>query len=416
MTDKKIFYGWWVLVGCFFFALYVGGVIVYGFTAIFEPIANEFGWSYAQISFAASLRGLEMSILAPILGFVVDRFGPRKLLFGGAIITGIGMLLLSRMNSLVMYYVAFIIIAIGMSPSSGTVMLAAVGNWFRKKIALVTGIAASGFALGGVLVPVMSNYITVYGWRDVILGIAIGMWVIGIPLSLLVRHKPEQYGYTMDGEVDNSYDVKGGTAVKAVDDVEISFKTIMRSSIFWRIAIVFFLQYMAINSVIAHCMPYLSSVGIGREISSLAAGALPIVSIIGRLGIGWIGDRYDKKTLTIYGLVLTVLGLLVFNFAGDGAWLLAVYLLLFGVGWGGNVTMRAALLREYFGRNNFGTIYGMASCVSMLGTLIGAPLAGWVFDEWHSYTYAWLGFVFFILIAIVILTLIPSAERARQGT
>jgi MFS family permease len=412
LAKKKIFYGWWVLTGCFFFSLYVGGVIVYGFTTIFEPIADEFGWSYAQISFAASLRGLEMSILAPILGILVDRLGPRRLLFAGAIITGIGLLILSRMNSLLMYYVAFVVIAIGMSPSGGTVMVAAVGNWFRKKIALVVGIAASGFALGGILVPFMSNYIGVYGWREVIFGIAMGMWIIGIPLSLLVRHKPEQYGYLPDGEVNNGPSV-GGSEPGTADDVEISIKSIIRNSVFWRITMVFFCQLMAVNSAIAHIMPYLSSVGVSREISSLVAGALPIVSIGGRLGFGWIGDRYNKKMLAISGLVLSAIGLLVFIFAARGVYLLVLFLIMFGTGWGGNVTMRAALLREYFGRNKFGTIYGMAVCISMIGVMIGAPLAGWVYDVWQSYTYAWLGFALIVVIAIINLSSVPPAQKVR---
>ena len=80
----KVFYGWWVVVASFLIALYVGGTILYGFTAIFEPIASEFGWSYTQISLATSLRGLEMGLLAPVVGLLVDRWGPRKLLFGGS--------------------------------------------------------------------------------------------------------------------------------------------------------------------------------------------------------------------------------------------------------------------------------------------------------------------------------------------
>ena len=99
-----IFYGWWIVGACFLIALYVGGTIFYGFTAIFEPIANEFGWSYVQISLAASLRGLEMSLLAPFIGILVDRWGPRKLIFSGAIILGSGFILLSRTSSLGTFY------------------------------------------------------------------------------------------------------------------------------------------------------------------------------------------------------------------------------------------------------------------------------------------------------------------------
>ena len=99
-----VFYGWWIVGGSFLIALYVGGAFFYGFTAFFEPIADELSWSYAEISFAFSLRGLETGILAPVFGLLVDRFGPRRLIFFGAIIAAGGLILLSRSNSLVMFY------------------------------------------------------------------------------------------------------------------------------------------------------------------------------------------------------------------------------------------------------------------------------------------------------------------------
>jgi OFA family oxalate/formate antiporter-like MFS transporter len=413
LTDKKIFYGWWVLVGCFFFSLYVGGVIVYGFTAVFEPIADEFGWSYTKISLAASLRGLEIGLLAPLLGILVDRLGPRKLVFAGSIITGLGLLLLSRVTTLGMFYGAFVIIAIGMSPAGGTVMLASVGNWFRKKIALVTGIAASGFALGGILVPFINMALTAYGWRQVMLGVGVGMWIVGIPLSLLLRHKPEQYGYLLDGEEHITDVTNEAPVLPQNDDIDISIKQILSSSIFWRIAVLFIFQMVAVSAVVTHSMPYLSTSGIDRFTSSLIAGALPIVSISGRLGFGWIGDRYSKKAVTVMGFAITTIGLLLFNFAAAGIWLAVLFLIMFGVGSGGNVVMRPTLLRDYFGRQKFGTFYGIATGVVMLGNVTGAPLAGWVYDTWQNYRYAWLGFAFLGVVGILILLTLPSVSTFR---
>ena len=195
-----VFYGWWIVGACSLIALYTGGVIVLGFTAVFEPIANEFGWSYTQISVAASLRGLEVGLLAPFVGFLVDRWGPRRLLIGGAIINGLGLMPLSRITSIGMFYGAFALMAIGMSACTGTVMITAVANWFRRKMAKATGIVVTGFALGGLLVPLVTALIDILGWRTAIFTLSLGVWVITLPLSLLVRHKPEQYGYLPDGE------------------------------------------------------------------------------------------------------------------------------------------------------------------------------------------------------------------------
>ena len=101
---KKIFYGWWIVFACFLIGFYVSSTVFYGFTAFFEPLIQEFGWSYAQVSFAASLRGLEMGILAFPVGFIVDRFGARKLMLSGVIAVGFGLLLLSATRSLFTFY------------------------------------------------------------------------------------------------------------------------------------------------------------------------------------------------------------------------------------------------------------------------------------------------------------------------
>ena len=163
--SHSIYYGWWIVSASFFISLYTGGAIFYGFTAIFEPIANDMGWNYTQVSFAASLRGLEMGILAPVTGILVDRLGPRKLIFSGAIILAAGLILLSRTTSLGMFYGAFILLAIGMSCCTATVLLTAAANWFRRNLGLVNGIVLSGFGFGGLMVPVIVKLIDIYEWQ-----------------------------------------------------------------------------------------------------------------------------------------------------------------------------------------------------------------------------------------------------------
>ena len=152
---RRVFYGWWIVVACFFISLYTGGVVFYGFTAFFEPLADKFHWSYAQISFAASLRGMEAGLLAPLVGILVDRWGSRRLLVSGTIISTLGLILLSRTASLAMFYGAFLLLAVGMSICSSTVLMTAVANWFRKKIGIATGIMVSGYGFSGLLVSVI---------------------------------------------------------------------------------------------------------------------------------------------------------------------------------------------------------------------------------------------------------------------
>lgn len=399
----RIFYGWWVVGASFLITLYTGGVVFFGFTAVFEPLANEFGWSYAQISLAASLRGFEMGLLAPLVGLVVDRWGTRRLIFAGAIFIGLGLMLLSRINSLGMFYGAFIMVAIGMSGISGTVLLTAVANWFREKVTIATGIVVSGFAVGGVLVPVVTVLIDKYEWRTAMIILGLCTWVIALPLSLLIRHKPEQYGYLPDGDVSSPV---------VVDESLTSARgTKGTRSVFWRIALASMCHMLVTSAVVTHVMPYLTSIGISRPTASLAAGAVPLASVGGRLGFGWFGDRLDKRRVAAIGFALMALGLVFFDCISTGwMWLLLPFLVFFSTGWGGGVTMRAALLREYFGRSRFGKTYGFVIGVAMLGNIAGAPLAGWVFDNRGSYEGIWLVFAGVAVAALVIVMTIPPAS------
>ncbi|MFC1916439.1 MFS transporter, partial [Chloroflexota bacterium] len=197
-----MFYGWWIVGAAFVVALYVGGVVFYGFTAIFEPIADELGWSYTQISIAASLRGLEMGLLAPLSGILVDRWGPRRLVFSGAIFAAAGLFVLSHTTSLITFYVAFALIAVAMSFCTMTVLMAVIANWFRRKVGIASGIVVSGFGFSGLIVPLIVRLIELYEWRMTMIILALGMLVTVLPLSFLFRHKPEQYGYLPDGNIE----------------------------------------------------------------------------------------------------------------------------------------------------------------------------------------------------------------------
>ena len=181
----RLFYGWWIVGASVIISLYTAGTVFYGFTVIFEPIATELGWSYTQISLAASLRGLEMGLLAPVVGVLVDRLGPRRLMLAGCVVAAAGLLLLSRTEDLVTFYGAFVLISIGLSSCTMTVLTTAVATWFRRRIGLATGIAICGFGLGGLMIPVLVRLVASYDWRVTVALLAAGLVVVVAPLSLL---------------------------------------------------------------------------------------------------------------------------------------------------------------------------------------------------------------------------------------
>jgi len=382
----NIFYGWWIVVACSLIGLYVAGIGLFGFTAFIEPIREEFGWSYTQISFAASLRGLEMGIFAPAVGFLVDRFGPRKVILWGTIAVGCGLILLGRIQSLAMFYAAFLIIGFGAVGCDDVVTMTAVANWFRKKIGLALGVMGSGFGAGGLMVMLIVGLIDLYQWRATLIILGVGMWALGIPLSLIVRNRPEHYGYGPDGEVSSPH-----VHAHEMHDtgVEITLREALRMRSFLYLNITEFMRFMAIIAVFTHVMPYLASVGMPRSTAGFIAGALPLISIIGRFGLGWLGDVFDKRHVLAVTTAFISLGLLAFSYV-PVRWAIVPFLIFLPLGYGGSVILRGSILREYFGRVSFGKMIGVIFGFGSVGGVIGPTLAGWVYDTMGSYQPIWL--------------------------
>ena len=406
-----IFYGWWIVVAAFLIGMYSAGVVTYGFTAIFEPIASDTGWSYTQISIAVSLRGLEASFLAPVAGAFADRWGSRKIIFGAIVIIIIGLLLLSHATSLLIFYSAFILMAAGINGCTQTVPMTAIAQWFRQKVGLASGIASSGPGFSGLIVLVMVQLIEIFGWRSAINILALVMLVIVLPISLLFRHKPEQYGYVPDGRPDIKAISENGVGTSHVFKPDVNVRQALKSSIFWRITLALLCTCIVIFSLITHVMPHLSSIGVSRSTAGVVAMAIPITSVIGRLTIGWLGDKLDRRWLAAGSSFLVAIGLLWFDFASTAdIWMLIPFLIFLGIGYGGYVPLIPSLVKQYFGTAYFGSIYGFVTGIAMLGGVLGPPLAGWVYDMRGNYQGIWLAMAGLSIVAIMSMITIPRVK------
>ena len=411
----KVFYGWWIVGASGLIGLYTLGIVQYGFTAVFEPIANEFGWSYTQISFGVSIRGLGAGLLAPLIGMFVDRLGARRLIFGGTFITCLGLLLLSRITSLSMFYVSFVLITLGMTTCAPPVLNTAVANWFQKKVGIAMAIASSAIGAGGLLVPLIVILVDTYEWRTAMSLLALGIPAIVLPSSLLLRHKPEQYGYLPDGEVKDAV-IAGKESVTAKPaEVEIGVKQALKSRAFWHIAFQPTVGFMMVVAMTTHIMPYLSSIGVARSTSGLVVSAMSLLGIAGYFCVGWLGDKFDKRWVWAVALTLRPLGLLCFVYVAERSWLLVPLVLLYGLGWGGGAVMLGIVTREYFGRSHFGAIMGLIAGMMGLGSVAGPPLAGWAFDTLGSYQTIWLAFAAVALTtAIIVAAMPPPPTKTRM--
>ncbi len=389
---RMIFYGWWVVLATSLIHFWGAGTFYYSFTAFFNPIVDEFGWSYAATSFAASLRSVEAGIASPLVGFATDRFGARRLLFLGSILTGFGFVLLSQINSLWSFYLVFVFISLGSSLLLPIPGWAAVTSWFAKKGGTAIGVCSAAVGVGGILVYLVSWMIGLYGWRSTLIIIGAGMWVIGIPCSLIVRRRPESSDLGLDTQgtmEDFSGHAESWVNPQAVAARDYSLRQALRTRSFWVIAVTMAISSMALGAVVVHVMPYLISINFAREAASLIASALVVASIAGRLGLGWLSNRLSNRYLLASGLLLQATGML-FLATLHSFWQAIVFSVLFGPGYGGLITIRLTLQAEYFGEKAFGAIQGTIMAITIAGTFISPLLAGMVYDLCGSYRPAWV--------------------------
>jgi len=155
--------------------------------------------------------------------------------------------------------------------------------------------------------------------------------------------------------------------------------------------------------------------GMTRSAASMIAMAIPLVSVVGRLGMGWIADRVDRRKVLAIAFAMICLGIVCFEYAATvGTWLLIPFLVFFCIGYGGNNALRAPLLLGIFGRRNFGSIFGFLMGISVAGSILGPPMAGWVFDNWGSYQNVWLVLAGLAIVAIALIRTMPEAVETGK--
>jgi MFS family permease len=408
---QKIFYGWWIVLACFLISLFIGSTVFFGLTAFFEPLMHEFGWSRTQLSFAASLRGLEMGILAPLIGFLVDRFGPRKLMICGVLTVGAGLMLLSQTQTLPMFYSAYILMGFGAGGCTTMVLMVVIANWFKKKIGIAMGITASGFGASGLLIPFIVRLIDAYNWRAALIIMGMGVWILGTPLSLIIRNNPEDTGHQPDGLPPAPCDEKNS------DDnltVFLTFKEILKTRTFFFLGFLDFTRMLAASAVILHVMPYLSDLGFSRSIGGWIAGAVPLISVIGRISFGWMGDFFEKRRVMTASYGLMTIGLLLFCFVQEW-WLVVFFLLFFSTGFGGSMVLRNTILREYFGTHALGRLVGIILGAAAIGGIIGPTMAGWVYDTLKDYYLIWMVFVGILMLSVGLSMLVKPINESNSS-
>ncbi|MGQ9571693.1 MAG: MFS transporter [Dehalococcoidia bacterium] len=397
------FYGWWIVIACASVVLFGGGTFFYSFSALVRPLEDEFGWKRALIAAGFSIRTWMGGMSAPVVGYLADRLGPRRVLIAGVFLVGSGFLLFSQTRSVWTFFAAVIVIALGMSACGPAVTQTAVAHWFTKKVGRAMAIMSVGTGISGFMAVVTVTLISAFGWRTALVILGVILWAICFPMALTVRNRPQDMGLLPDGErlapsddppsgqKDPALQTDGLAAITVESVAEgLTVRQALRTRAFWLLAIAITLLQMGSLGVIAHGIAFLQDeVGFSGQGAALAAMGLPIASLPGRLAFGWLADYVDKRWVLAATCFLQGLGILAFANIYS-FWQAAMFLMIFSPAWGGYIAVRPALQADYFGVRAFGAIQGLLFFIGTIGGVIGPVFAGAVYDAGRSYRPAFL--------------------------
>jgi sugar phosphate permease len=367
------------------------------FGAYFAVLLDDRGWSKTELSGAAALQQAEAAILGPLLGWIIDRFGPQWVIRTGVVLFGAGFILLSYVDSLLSFYGAFIVTALGGSLCGIFPLTIALVHWFERHRARALSSMSIGFALGGLGLPVVAWALATWGWRATAFASGIIIIVISLPLSLVIRHRPEDIGQGMDGIRFRSRDSASGAEKEKKETTrDFTAREALRTWAFWLISLGHGFALFVVTGINTHAITHMKE-GLGYTIEAASfAIMLQTVAQLGGLGLGaWIGDRFDKRILSALCMLGHMSGLLFLTYATGPAMIVA-YAILHGTAWGLRGPLLQAIRADYFGRSAIGMILGLSLMIIVIGQIGGPMIAGILADMTGNYR---VGFTILALLA-----------------
>jgi MFS family permease len=390
--------GWSVVMAAFFgLALSYAMFTVFAFGTLVKPLQAEFGWSRAEMSFALTITNITVVFGAPLLGYLIDRTGVRKLLLPSIVLMALAVASLTQLQGNIWYFYAvfFAITFFGIATlplSYSRVVIA----WFEQRRGLALGIALAGFGVGGALVPeVAKTMIDLYGWRSAYWLFSASILFVSLPLAaLFLKESPGQAG------------TEGAAAPSG-----LSARQAARTRTYWLVLVSFFLVGIGITSVLSQLVPMLIDRGMSFTDAARCMSTLAVALIFGRVLAGFLMDRFFAPYVTagfiIFGLAGGIV-LLAMGAVGPWAFLAAA---LVGLATGSEISEIAFIIGRYFGQFAFGQIYGIMFAGFQLGSAISAPLMGFYYDNIGDYVGAlWLVAALALLSAVLVAMLGPYPE------
>ncbi len=396
----KIHYGWVILASVSGLALANSVASLNVLTVFFLPMSDEFQWNRTQISGAASLGALMGAGLAVVTGRLLDRAGPRAILTIGALVTTVAMIALSQTSTIMTFYIFYGAARVSDQGLIQSVSPSTIAKWFDKNSGLALSILFGITALGGVILPLISQMsITEFGWRHGWMVLAAIMFLIGLlPILMFVR-SPNNFAV-------NKYVSESENCTSN----EVSLSEVLHTKEYWFLTTTVFLTGIATAGIGLHIVPFLVGQGLSPEAAVATVSLRFLASAVGGLLGGVSADRFTPRSLILLAVSTRAFSIIVLILAGT--FLTAgISGVLGGLSDGIQSTVLVLLLVSYFGKNNVGGIYGINRASAVVGFSAGPMIAGIGFDVIGSYTNIFLGFLFLTIVTIALVFSAKSKLR-----
>jgi MFS family permease len=396
-------YGW-VIVAAGALITCVAMGAMFALPVYLQPMADDTEWSRAGISLAMTFAFIVMGVAGLGWGAVTDRIGPRPVVLIGSVMLGVGLFVASHAPNLLVFQIAYGGLCGASVGAFFAPIMATTLAWFDKHRSLAVSLVSIGGGVAPMVVtPLASVLISTYGWRSAMLMTAIGVWVILIPATFLIRRAPALLAAPAPAPAIAS----GGPAPRSV------LSTTLRSPQFIVLAAVFCLCCAAHSGPIFHTVSYAMLCGA----SSLAAASIysveGVAGLVGRLAFGLLGDRFGVKRVIVGGLLLQAAGIYTYIYVSE---LTHFYMLagILGMAYGGVMPLYAVLARDYFPPQVMGTVLGGITMTSSIGMAIGPIGGGWIFDTFGDYHWLYIASAAIGLAAAAVALTFPKPSKPAE--
>lgn len=377
---RSLFYGWWVVMASTACQFLMSILWIQSYGAYVVLLRQEFNWSKSTMSAAFSLAQVLGATLAPAQGWLIDKIGARILMNVGILLFSTGLMLLSQIHSIIGFYVAFAIIVAGVSLGGFSTVTVAIVGWFQNHRAKALSISQTGFAFGGLCVPLVIFCLESYGWRSTALGSGLLMAAIGIPLAQIFRSKPNEYE-----RIDEIAPKQPRASLSHKSGQDFSTKQALRTPAFWLISIGHGSALLTVSAISVHLVLNLTeNFSYSLSQAGFVIALMTTCQLCGQLSGGFLGDVFNKRIICMLCMIGHAVAVLLLAFFNNTLAVIA-FALIHGLSWGVRGPLMVALRADYFGPSSFGKIMGMSSLIVMMGMAIGPIVVGYLADLYGNY-------------------------------